>query len=224
MSGDVASLSESDGAASSSRPAGSSRFRRTRRVVRTLVFSVGILAILTALFILTPITSTIYYAMDAQDELAPSDFIICLGGDASRIIESARLLQEGYAPTMIVTNHDGAAVRMREQAIEWGAPPDRVLTEATSTCTNDHPEAVAELAGIDIAHDRCIIVTSYTHLLRARAVFEKAGYRNIIMQEPRWERQARDWNGISWRGRFLIFPKLVYEGAGWALYWVRGDV
>ncbi|MCA9256907.1 MAG: YdcF family protein [Phycisphaerales bacterium] len=184
----------------------------------------GTLLIAVSLFILSPLPNIIYQAMDGQDELRKADVIICLGGDPGRVIEAARLLQDGYAPTMIVTNFGPAAHRMRSQAIEWGASPDRVLVEASSRRTADHPAAVAKVGGIDIANDTCIIVTSYTHLLRARAVFEKAGYRNIIMQEPRWERQARDWNGISWRGRFLIFPKLVYEGAGWALYWVRGDV
>ncbi len=200
------------------------RFRRSKRLVHGFVYVAGVAAILTAAFILTPISGSIYFAMDAHDDLAEADFIICLGGDSGRVVESAKLLQEGFAPLLIVTNHGGAAQRMRDQAIEWGAGPDQVLVDETSTRTKDHPEAVGSLASIDRANDTCIIVTSYTHLRRARAVFEKAGYRKIIMREPRWERQTRNWDGMSWRGRFLVFPKMVYEGAGWILYWASGYV
>lgn len=219
-----ASLSESPGDAPTTPVQNQRRFPRVRRGARFVVLSAGVLAILSALFIVTPIFDRVYAAMDGEDTLAHADFIICLGGDAARVIESARLLQEGYAPTMIVTNNGAAAELMRSQAIEWGATPEHVVVDATSRRTADHPAAVAKAAGIDIANDTCIIVTSYTHLLRARAVFEKAGYRRIIMHEPRWERQSRDPAGMSWRTRFLMFPRLVYEGSGWILYRIRGDI
>jgi len=179
---------------------------------------------LTAIFILSPLQNLVYARMDAQDRLVRADYIICLGGDHSRVFEATRLLRDGYAPTMIVSNVGEAAERMRRLAVEWGAPADRVLMDDASRRTSDHPAAVANLANIDIKNDRCIIVTSYAHLARARAVFEAAGYRHLIMQEPRWERESRPADGPGWRGRFLVFPRIVYEGAAWALYWIRGSV
>jgi len=222
VSADETPLSESAGDSPAGVPA--PRVGFVRRWVRRLTGFVGVCAILTGLFILSPLPNRIYAAMDGQDELRKADVIICLGGEPGRVIEAARLLQDGYAPTMIVTNFGPAAHQMRSQAIEWGAPPDRVLVEATSRRTADHPAAVAKAGGIDIANDTCIIVTSYTHLLRARAVFEKAGYRRIVMREPRWERQSRDAAGMSWRSRVLVFPQMLYEGTGWLLYRVSGDI
>ena len=224
MDAENAALSDSRAVAAQPQASGLRRFRRIRRIARGFVYLSGVCAILYAACILMPISGSIYLAMDAQDELTTGDFIICLGGDSGRVLEASKLLQEGFAPTLIVTNHGEAAHLMRDQAAEWGAPLERVLVDDTSTRTKDHPDAVATLASIDRSNDTCIIVTSFTHMRRARAVFEKAGYRKIVMQEPRWERQARNWEGMSWRGRFLIFPKLVYEGAGWILYWFGGYV
>src|SRR5690606_4293660 len=130
----------------------------------------------------------IYLAMDAQDDLTIADVIICLGGDPQRVLEAARLCADGYAPVLVVSNQGEAAQRMARLAVDWGAPADRVVVDAASRRTSDHPAAVAAAAGLDIARDRCIVVTSYTHLARSRAVFEAAGYRHLIMREPRWER------------------------------------
>ncbi|MCB9857922.1 MAG: YdcF family protein [Phycisphaerales bacterium] len=224
MTIDDASLSDSPGGTPAPPSLDQKRFRRLRRGARIVVYCSGVSAILAALFIFSPIFGQVYAEMDAQDPLVRADYIICLGGDSARVIESARLLQEGYAPKMIVSNFGAEAERMRTLAIDWGASADRIVVDAASRRTADHPACVAKAAGIDKANDACIIVTSYTHMRRARAVFEKAGYRHIVMQEPRWERESRDLDGMSWRGRFLVFPKLVYEGAGWLLYWVRGDV
>lgn len=195
-----------------------------RRWLRRAVFVCGVAFVGVVLFILSPLPNVIFNAMDCQDPLTRADYIICLGGDPSRVVEAAKLLQEGYAPTLVVSNRGESAARMRAQAVEWGAPADRIVTDTHSSQTSDHPAAVAKAAGIDIKHDTCIIVTSYAHMARARAVFAKAGYRHIIMREPRFERQARSPEGKSWRGRFLNFPTLVYEGAGWVQYWLAGRV
>lgn len=219
-----APLSESDDQGAATNAVQRRKPGRIRVWMRRFVMACGWTSIIVAAFILSPLPNVIYASMDWQDPLAKADVIICLGGNSNRVIESARLLNDGYAPTLIVSNLGSAARLMREQAIEWGAPADRVLVDDQSARTLDHPAGVAKAGGIDIAHDACIIVTSYTHLARARAVFEKGGYRHIIMREPRWERQTRDPNGLNWRGRLILFPKLLYEGAGWLSYWVRGVV
>lgn len=172
--------------------------------------------------VLTPLTDRVFFAFDVQDELAPADWIICLGGDAGRAVEASRLLQDGYAPTLIVTNRGPAARRLGRQAIEWGAPADRVLIEDQSSRTADHPALVAQLGGIDIAHDTCIIVTSYTHMARARRIFEDAGYQHLIMREMRWQRQSRPQRNLTWRQRLLVTPSMMYEAAGWCRYLLTG--
>ncbi|MBK8267974.1 MAG: YdcF family protein [Planctomycetes bacterium] len=88
--------------------------------------------------------------------------------------------------------------------------------------TRDHPAGVRTAAGLDPEKDTVIIVTSYSHLRRARACFEHAGYKHIIMQEPRWERRCRAPEETGWKSRFLIYPQLVYEAAAWIEYKCRG--
>jgi len=182
----------------------------------------GLVVLLAFLLVISPVTDRVYFGMDCQDELRPADWIICLGGDAGRAIESARLLQDGYAPKLIVTNNGAAADRLAQQAIDWGADSQDVLIEDRSARTVDHPDLVAELAGIDREQDACILVTSYTHMKRARQIFEDAGYRDLIVREMRWEREARATSGLNWRQRLLVAPRICYEAAGWCRYWIFG--
>lgn len=202
----------------------SARRRRGRLVIRWIEHLLAATTVGLVLAVVTPVTMWVYDAMDCQDQLAPVRYIICLGGDPSRVIEAARLLKEGHADKLIVSNHDRASARMRDLAIEWGAPAESVLVDNRSFKTLDHPEAIRQAVGLDPANDVCIIVTSYTHMARSKACFERAGYRHILMREPRWERQFRTAQGLGWKGRFLVLPKLVYEGAAWVEYWVRGAV
>ncbi len=197
------------------------RFRTTIRwVEHAIVFG----ALVVALFIVTPVSAWIYKSFDCQDELRHAKYIICLGGHSNRVLESARLLQEGWADYMIVSNHGRFADQMRELAIEWGADPAKVLVDRDSWTTRDHPAKVQASIGLDPANDVCIVVTSYTHMQRSKACFEKAGYKHLIIQEPRWERKFRAPEESTWKARFLIFPQMVYEGAAWVEYWIRGAV
>ena len=197
---------------------------RARRPIALLEHTLALGSLLILFMVFSPIPDWILATMDRQSPLAPAKYIICLGGNPSRVIEATRLLQEGYGEKLIVSNHGDASIRMRDLAIDWGAPPDKVLMDVNSWKTLDHPDAIRRAFHLDPANDLCIIVTSYTHMARSRACFRRAGYRHILMREPRWERQFRTAGHPSWKRRFLIFPKLVYEGAAWVEYWVRGVV
>jgi uncharacterized SAM-binding protein YcdF (DUF218 family) len=184
-----------------------------------------LLAAISALFILmliSPVPSWMRNALDRQSELRPAKYIICLGGAPARVIEGARLLREGFAEKMIVSNNELAAPMMRGLAIDWGAPPDRILVDSHAHKTLDHPGSVQRDCGVDPAQDVCIIVTSYTHMARAKACFEKAGYRHVIMREPRWERQFRPPPEI--KGNLQLLPEVIYEYAALAEYWLRGAI
>lgn len=219
-------MPKSSNGSEKSAPAGSEKrhVTRLRRFFRWIEHLMVAAFLMTILMIATPVTAWIHDAMDCQDELTKARYIICLGGHPNRVIEGARLLQEGYGEKLIVTNHGHAAVMMRDLAIEWGAAPERILVDDRSTRTLDHPDSIQRVLGIDPENDVCIIVTSYTHLPRSKACFERAGYRHVIMREPRWEREFRNRQKMSWKGRLLVFPYLVYEGAAWIEYWLHGAV
>ncbi len=196
------------------------RKRCLRWIVRGLALAMG----LHLLFVLTPLTGWLYDAMDCQDELGPAEYIVCLGGDPQRVIESARLLEEGHARWLIVSNNEPAAGMMRDLAIEWGAPSERIIVDDQAWTTRDHPLSARRAAGVDPQRDTCIIVTSYTHMARSRACFEKAGYERLIMREPRWQRRFRNPDGLNFSGRVKKLPKIVYEGVAWVEYWLLGAV
>ena len=202
-------------------PAGTTG-RPTRRWLRGMEHALAAIGGLLLLMVFTPATQWLHDALDRQTPLAKSKYIICLGGDPARVIEACRLLNEGYGETLILSNHDEYTDRMRDLALDWGAPADRILLDHRSQKTYDHAPALRDHLHVDPANDACIIVTSYTHLARSKACFEKAGYRHLVMREPRWERQFRSAGG--WKYRFRIFPSVVYEYTAWLEYYVRGAV
>lgn len=194
--------------------------RCCRRLIRWIEHLLAGAAALLILFMVSPLPQWLHDGLDRQGELRPAKYIICLGGDPSRVIESVLLLNEGYGQRLILSNNEGGAEKMRHLALEWGAPADKVLLDSSSRRTADHPGSVQRQCGVDPANDDCIIVTSYIHLARSKACFEKFGYRRLTMREPRWERSFRPTGG--WRNHFNYTPQLIYEYAAMLEYWLRG--
>ena len=187
------------------------------RWVQRLLAIIGLFVILACL---TPIIDHVYPVLDRRSALSHADYIVVLGGDPYRVLEGVQLLKERYAPKLIVSNFESAADAMRDQAIAWGAPPDQVIADRQSHTTAEHPAGVAACANIDRANNSCIIVTSYLHMARSKACFEKAGYKHLIMCEPRWESTPRVPQSI--KTRMKVLPSLIYEAAAWVEYKVRG--
>lgn len=198
------------------------RWPRTRRALRWIEHLLAAAVACFLLLVLSPLPEWAYARMDRQDPLRPAKYIICLGGNPNRVIEAVLLLNEGYGEKLIVSNNPAASPMMRDLAIEFGAAPDRVLMDNQSWRTADHPGSVVRSCGVDPGRDPCIIVTSYEHLMRSKACFEKAGYRDICMREVRWERRFHHSRGL--RGHIAIMPSLVYEYAAMAEYWLRGYI
>lgn len=197
--------------------------RKKGRLRRAITNLLALAALLVLLLIVTPATTWLFDALGREDPLEPADYIVCLGGDNGRIIESARLLREGYAPRLIVTSHGPHAEEMRAVAIDWGADPSAIFVDAGAVKTRDHPRSIRDGLGVRPDSDRLIVVTSFTHMGRARACFAKAGYRHLILREPRWERTQRP-EQRDWKWRFRVLPDVVYEYAAWLEYWIRGVV
>ena len=195
-----------------------------RRALRWGEHCLAALVLLVFVVVLTPVGSWLYGNFDCQNPLRPAKYIICLGGDGQRVLEAARLLRDGYGEKLIVSNHGPAAGKMRDLAVDWGAPADRIIVDDRSPKTRCHPYTACRAGDIDPANDVCIVVTSYHHMKRSRACFKKAGYRHLIMREPRWERDARNVDRMGFVGRVKVLPNLLYEGAAWVEYWIRGVI
>jgi len=199
--------------------------RSTSRIwLRRLERCLAALAILVILWLVTPFQEWIYRSMDRQTELRHAQYVLCLGGSDSRIVESAKLMAEGWADYMIVMNHGVYSQHMRNVALGWGVTEDRLLVDSQSVTTRDHPRG-AILLGVDPERDVCIIVTNYTHMARSKAMFEHAGFKHLILREPRWERAPRE-SGYTfgYRAKMDTLGALLYEGGAWMKAKWQGDL
>lgn len=208
-------------AGTSTRPRLSIAHRWLRRAERCL----AVLAILAILWLVTPFQEWIYRSMDRQGDLRHAKYLLCLGGSDSRLVESAKLIAEGWADYLVVMNHGPFSLYMKNVALEWGVPEDRILVDSQSVTTRDHPRG-AMLLGVDPAKDTCIIVTNYTHMARSQAMFEHAGFKHLILREPRWERAPRESRSYRYgfRARIATLGDLFYEGGAWLKAKVAGDL
>lgn len=194
-----------------------------RRAIRWAEHLLAAGSLVTLVLVFTPLTTMLYDSLGGDDPLEQAKYIICLGGDHARVIEAARLLRDGVGDMMIVSNHEPHAAQMRDLAIDWGADPNRVILDNGARTTRDHPHSILAGVGLNPAEDRCIIVTNFTHIARARACFKKAGYQRLTMIEPRWEKLQRPDNR-NWKWRFRVLPDVIYEWAAWFEYRLRGVV
>jgi uncharacterized SAM-binding protein YcdF (DUF218 family) len=197
----------------------SSRGRLTLRWIEHFL-AAGFLVLV--VFVVSPSTHWLYMKLDCQDPPRQADYIVCLGGDPYRVLEGVTLLKEGYADKLVLSNFGVATLGMQKQALEWGASGDTILLDTSSHRTADHPAGVEKYAHVDPGRDTCIIVTSFSHMARSKACFEKAGYKHLIMREPRWERR-RPAPGEYQHGYWLL-TRLLYEYAAWTEYWMMGYI
>lgn len=198
-------------------------WKKVRRVARWVEHAVALAVVLLVLLWVSPLPLKIFRALDCESRLEPARYIICLGGDPARVIEAARLLNEGYGEKLILSNNPGGAAMMRMLAMEWGAAPEQILMDSGSYRTADHPGSVRRQCGVDPANDSCLIVTTYAHLLRSKLCFEKAGYRHICLREPRWERRFRVYQS-GLKNNYRILTELFYELPALAEYRLRGYI
>ena len=116
----------------------------------------------------------------ASDSLESVDAIVVLGGgERSRMAEGAVLLQEGYAPWLIVTDNPLNMPGIRQayselmitEAVWQGVPEDRILvTPGVAATTYEEALAVRELAQ-EQCFQSLILVTDPFHTRRAKWIF-----------------------------------------------------
>jgi len=134
-----------------------------------------------------------------------ADMIVELGGDdhGNRILTAARLVQEGYAPKVLVSGPAYYGRHESDLAIEFaiahGYPAEWFLPfpiRGTST-VEEAREIVPELDRLRVG--RFIIVTSNYHTRRAANVYARLVPRDRfrVVAAPDWIFRPEDW----WRSR-----------------------
>jgi len=200
------------------------RRSRVRRIAVFVQWIVNLVALLCIALVFTPAGDWLGDALIDVDPLTEkADYIVVLGGDHERGVEAANLYREGWAPKVLVTSSREDAAALAEVVKACGVPVGDVLIDGEATRTADHGETVARLPGIDKLANRFIIITSPYHTSRAKACFQRDGYRHICMQGPRWRAGGRYMpDEFGWTQRAATLGSKLYEVLAWAMYRVRG--
>jgi len=157
------------------------------------------------------------------DPPGQADYIVVLGGGHDGAVEAAALHADGVAPEVIVTSTGEGAETFVRILTAYGVPAGAIRADPNAARTADHPRTVAALPGVDKQADRFCIVTGVLHTSRARACFERAGYRHVAMAAPRWQFAGplAPAEG-AWAHRVQRLPAAIYETVAWAYYRLRG--
>ncbi|MGH2404330.1 MAG: YdcF family protein, partial [bacterium] len=142
----------------------------------------GVLVVLAAgLVFATSILQGLGDFLVIRDPLGPADAVIAISGDGTgeRAATAAALVQEGYAPWLILsgssTGHaqGGATAEMLRHALQVGVPRERIIVEDQSESTFDNARNTLRIMQAQ-GMRRAIVVTSPYHTRRAARIFRAA--------------------------------------------------
>jgi uncharacterized SAM-binding protein YcdF (DUF218 family) len=193
----------------------------------------GLVAVVAlAVATLTPAVERLAVGYAEPAGIEPAEAIVVLGGaftpdgwlDAvslHRLVEGMRLYRQGLAPLLVLSGSTPKVgpsepeVRAR-LARDLGMPPAAILTVVGANTT--YEESVLVAAALRPRGLRSILlVTGPLHLVRARAVFERAGF--TVHPAPAIEIPLDAKNPP---GRIGVARMLVQEIVGRAYYRLRG--
>jgi uncharacterized SAM-binding protein YcdF (DUF218 family) len=115
----------------------------------------------------------------------------------------------------IIVSGKDAAPGMRDFFVFNGVPADRIRVENGATNTHENAEFTAPmLAGVN---GRIVLLTSDSHMFRARRCFAKAGVNVAASSVPDVLKRAAEYPA-----RVSLFAGEMTETAGIVYYWWRG--
>jgi uncharacterized SAM-binding protein YcdF (DUF218 family) len=168
-----------------------------------------------------------------ENSLEQADAIVVLGaysqrtgaptaGSAERSYLGSQVFLNGRAPMMLLTGYSsydslGSAKSMRIIALGMGVPDAYILMAGGRDSYDEARRGAAVLHKHNA--QTIILVTSWYHIPRAKAVWEKQGFRVIphsyFSKQELWDRLI-DWYNIT-------FLRLIFhEYVGMLVYWLRG--
>ena len=179
----------------------------------------------------TPLALALNLWVAVEPQLVPSDAIVVLGASVlhSSILsaESTRrtyhgieLYQQGLAPRLILLGgapegeQTEAEIRAKVARLH-SVPAEAIVTETLARTTREEAARVADLArsrGIRTV----LLVTNTTHMVRARPLFERAGFEvHAAPSDFYYEPAAPE-------ARLVLMKRLVQEVLGWIYYRIAG--
>lgn len=156
-----------------------------------------------------------------------------LGEAADRVAYAAELYRAGRVKAVLVSGGNlpwgapGApeAEAIRALLIAWGVPAQAIRTEGASRTTAENARAVRAMWP-ELGMSSALLVTSGAHMPRALATFRKAGLPvTPAPADIRATEEPFDLLDILPDARALKDTSdAVKEYAGYAIYWMRGDL
>ncbi len=203
---------------------------------RRLLWILAVIEAAAILFIgLTPVADWLLSRVSWSDSLRPAPAVVVLSSDVhrngslpseahDRLLQALELLRHGYARTLVVTRipppSPSSLPAIQEEMRGLGLSyPVIELGRVGDT----HDEAI-EVARLERARGwkEVILVTNRWHMLRARAVFLKAGASVICSpcEESRFDYQAP----LALPDRLWAFRTWLHEWLGYYVYRLKGWV
>ena len=192
------------------------KISRRKKVIITILLVVIV-------YIVINVASICIYS--TKDEKCNADVAIVLGAAAyegevspvyrERINHGITLYKEGYVDKIIVTggigegNDKSDAYYAQEYAISIGIPAEDVLTEDTSTITEENLEN-AKLIMEQNGYDTAIIVSDPLHMKRALLLARDAGIKGYSSPTPTTRYQS-----LKTKMPFLAREVFFYVGYKW---------
>jgi uncharacterized SAM-binding protein YcdF (DUF218 family) len=124
------------------------------------------------------------FVLHHDDEPIHADAVVVLQGSDTRLPVGYRLVQEGYAPLLVISR--GSTHALEPQLCDQETTLQVVCFSATST--TEEAEFIRRLAR-ERDLERLDVVTSHFHVFRARLVFSRCfdgELRMVGSENPRW--------------------------------------
>lgn len=156
------------------------------------------------------------------------------GGD--RIWQALTLYKKGKIKKILLTGDNGyiadrglhEAEQMKSVLVEWGIPEKDILTETVSKNTHENALETRKLLTISYPHvEKCLLITSGTHMRRALACFERESVHCDPFSTDLYTGPERSffWDQLLPDAEtFILWNMLIKEWVGYVTYDIVGYI
>ncbi len=203
--------------------------------VNRLLEALGLTAIAGFLFVAyTPLPNVLGRQLAVPEEMAPSDAIVVLGAGLSadgklsqpslaRAVRGIELHQLGYAPLLVLLGPASQEGYASEAEVRWRlartmqVDPADIIVEARGLTTRQEAALMGETLTSRGIH-QILLVTETQHLIRAKQLFENAGFRVFAASADSYSVQPQGpWGRIQLMKRIMEeqMARIYYRTAGY---------
>ncbi|PRZ44037.1 uncharacterized SAM-binding protein YcdF (DUF218 family) [Antricoccus suffuscus] len=162
------------------------------------------LAGICALLIVWLIACYFYFVAPAVDHPKHADAVVVLGGAPDRLPVGQKLVAQGIAPTLVVSNSPGTENARANKECKTDTSPDVICFVPSPDDTRGEAHAIAKLAA-QHGWKSIVVVTSTYHITRARVLVEQATPIKVYMvaSKPKASVLAWAWHFIHETGGMI---------------------